>query len=275
MENPRPEKVAVVDEVRERLRRPPAPRCSPSTAGSTCPRSAELRRALRAVGGEYKIYKNTLVRFAARDLGLELDDLLTGPTAIAFVRRRCRRSVTWPRRCATSPGPTRTSSSRAACSAEGPHAPTRPGPWPTCEPREVLLAQLAGALAAPHAAVRRPAPGAAPQLRLRPQGPHRPAGGVPERALRPPRPPCRGPAAAEAPEAEADDARGRGCDRGPRGGRRRATPRPRRPAAEADATDERRPPRDDAPPRTRPADTADGGADHGHQGRDPRLHRRA
>ena len=36
-------------------------------------------------GGEYKVYKNTLVRIAARDLGLELDDLLTGPTAIAFV----------------------------------------------------------------------------------------------------------------------------------------------------------------------------------------------
>jgi large subunit ribosomal protein L10 len=46
---------------------------------------AQLRRSLRAAGGDYKIYKNTLVRFAARDLGLELDDLLVGPTAIAFV----------------------------------------------------------------------------------------------------------------------------------------------------------------------------------------------
>src|SRR5699024_8086837 len=47
--------------------------------------TAELRRALREAGGEYKVYKNTLVRFATRELGLELDDLLTGPTAIAFV----------------------------------------------------------------------------------------------------------------------------------------------------------------------------------------------
>ena len=47
---------------------------------------AGLRTSLRAAGGEYKIYKNTLVRFAARDLGLvELEALLTGPTAIAFV----------------------------------------------------------------------------------------------------------------------------------------------------------------------------------------------
>jgi large subunit ribosomal protein L10 len=47
--------------------------------------AAELRRALVDAGGEYKVYKNTLVRIAARDLGLEIDDLLTGPTAIAFV----------------------------------------------------------------------------------------------------------------------------------------------------------------------------------------------
>ena len=44
-----------------------------------------LRRQLRDAGGEYRIYKNTLVRFAARNLDIELDDLLSGPTAIAFV----------------------------------------------------------------------------------------------------------------------------------------------------------------------------------------------
>src|SRR5437870_13891607 len=47
---------------------------------------ANLRNALRAAGGDYKIYKNTLVRFAVRDLGLEeLEAMLTGPSAIAFV----------------------------------------------------------------------------------------------------------------------------------------------------------------------------------------------
>jgi large subunit ribosomal protein L10 len=40
---------------------------------------------LREAGGEYTVYKNTLVRIATRELGLELDDMLTGPTAIAFV----------------------------------------------------------------------------------------------------------------------------------------------------------------------------------------------
>ena len=47
---------------------------------------AGLRRSLRSNGGDYKIYKNTLVRLAARSSGLaELDEMLLGPTGIAFV----------------------------------------------------------------------------------------------------------------------------------------------------------------------------------------------
>jgi len=84
MDNPRPEKVAVVDEVRKRLSDSDAALLT-EYRGINVAEMATLRRALRAAGGDYKIYKNTLVRFAARDLGLELDDLLTGPTAIAFV----------------------------------------------------------------------------------------------------------------------------------------------------------------------------------------------
>lgn len=84
MENPRPEKVAVVDEVRAKLEESNAAVLT-EYRGLNVSATADLRRALRDAGGEYKIYKNTLVRIAARDLGLELDDLLTGPTAIAFV----------------------------------------------------------------------------------------------------------------------------------------------------------------------------------------------
>lgn len=46
---------------------------------------ADLRRALEPLGGSYKVYKNTLFRLAARDLGIECEHLLTGPTAVAFV----------------------------------------------------------------------------------------------------------------------------------------------------------------------------------------------
>ena len=85
MENPRPEKIAVVDEVRERLESSSAAILT-EYRGLKVKDISDLRRSLRSAGGEYKIYKNTLVRFAARDLGLdELESLLEGPTAIAFV----------------------------------------------------------------------------------------------------------------------------------------------------------------------------------------------
>src|SRR6266702_3994160 len=85
MDNPRPEKVAVVTEVRDALDRADAAILT-EYRGLTVKDLGVLRRSLREAGGEYKIYKNTLVRFAVRDLGLtELEDLLTGPTAIAFV----------------------------------------------------------------------------------------------------------------------------------------------------------------------------------------------
>lgn len=84
MGDPRPEKVAVVAEVRDRLTRSDAALLT-DYRGLDVAALAELRRSLRAVGGEYKIYKNTLVRLAVREIGLNIDDLLTGPTAIAFV----------------------------------------------------------------------------------------------------------------------------------------------------------------------------------------------
>jgi large subunit ribosomal protein L10 len=84
MDNPRPEKVAVVDEVRQRFSDSDAVLLT-EYRGINVGDLAALRRALREAGGEYKVYKNTLVRFAARDLGLDLDEQLTGPTAIAFV----------------------------------------------------------------------------------------------------------------------------------------------------------------------------------------------
>jgi large subunit ribosomal protein L10 len=85
MENPRPEKVAVVEEVKQRLAEADAVLLT-EYRGMTVKQISDLRRALGPVGGEYKVYKNTLVRFAARDSGLDLDTHLTGPTAVAFVK---------------------------------------------------------------------------------------------------------------------------------------------------------------------------------------------
>jgi large subunit ribosomal protein L10 len=84
-EKPRPEKVAVVNEVRGRLSSSSAALLT-EYRGLKVKDLATLRTAVREAGGEYKIYKNTLVRLAVADSGLtELDALLTGPTAIAFV----------------------------------------------------------------------------------------------------------------------------------------------------------------------------------------------
>jgi large subunit ribosomal protein L10 len=81
---PRPEKVAVVDEVRGKLAGAGAAILT-EYRGLKVAELETLRRSLRQAGGEYKIYKNTLVRFATRDLGIEgLEALLVGPTAIAF-----------------------------------------------------------------------------------------------------------------------------------------------------------------------------------------------
>ncbi|MEM9203529.1 MAG: 50S ribosomal protein L10 [Actinomycetota bacterium] len=84
MGDPRPDKVTVVDEVREKLDAADGALLT-EYRGLDVPALASLRKELRAAGGEYKIYKNTLVRIAARERDLDLDELLTGPTAIAFV----------------------------------------------------------------------------------------------------------------------------------------------------------------------------------------------
>lgn len=45
----------------------------------------ELRKQLREAGVDFKVYKNTMVRRAAEEAGLEgLNEFLTGPNAIAF-----------------------------------------------------------------------------------------------------------------------------------------------------------------------------------------------
>src|SRR5690606_5255393 len=47
---------------------------------------AELRAEIRNSGTEYKLYKITLVRLAAKEAGYELDEVLAGPVAVAFAK---------------------------------------------------------------------------------------------------------------------------------------------------------------------------------------------
>ena len=56
-----------------------------SYAGLTVEQDTKLRNELREAGVEYKVVKNTLIRFAANNLGMqELDPSLNGPTSVAL-----------------------------------------------------------------------------------------------------------------------------------------------------------------------------------------------
>lgn len=53
--------------------------------GLTVSEDTELRAKLREAGVEYKVVKNTLTRFAAKEVGFdELDEVLNGPTSLAL-----------------------------------------------------------------------------------------------------------------------------------------------------------------------------------------------
>ncbi len=114
---PKPEKIAVVEEIRTKLDDADAAVLT-EYRGLTVRALAELRGSLRPANTEYKVFKNPLARRAAEEAGL---------TDIARPARRARsRSPSSaatprprPRRCATSAGRTPSSSSRAASSVPG------------------------------------------------------------------------------------------------------------------------------------------------------------
>jgi large subunit ribosomal protein L10 len=83
---PRPEKVAVVEEIRTKLADADAAVLT-EYRGLTVPELASLRASLRGTGTEYKVFKNTLARRAVADSGLDdIAAMFEGPVAIAFVR---------------------------------------------------------------------------------------------------------------------------------------------------------------------------------------------
>ena len=142
----------MVDEVREKFSASDAAVLT-EYRGLDVPAMAELRRALRESGGEYKVYKNTLVRFAVEELGLEIDDLLTGPTAIAFVGEQADGSAGDP--VGVAKALKEFAKANEALIIKGGLLDEKRltaeeiSALAEIAPREVLLAQLAGAMAAP------------------------------------------------------------------------------------------------------------------------------
>jgi large subunit ribosomal protein L10 len=85
MSTARAEKAAVVAEVRDKLAASNSVIVS-EYRGLTVGALAKLRRTLRPLGAEYKVYKNSLVKIAARDGAMApVEPMVGGPVAITFV----------------------------------------------------------------------------------------------------------------------------------------------------------------------------------------------
>ena len=86
MSEARAEKAAVVAEVRDKFAASHSVIVT-EYRGLSVGALAKLRRTLRPLGAEYKVYKNTLVKIAARDGAMSaVDNMVTGPVAITFVQ---------------------------------------------------------------------------------------------------------------------------------------------------------------------------------------------
>ncbi|MFV0440187.1 MAG: 50S ribosomal protein L10 [Lachnospirales bacterium] len=77
-------KKVVIDEIKEKISKASSV-VLVDYRGITVEQDTELRKKLREAGVEYKIYKNTMVKFAVDGTEYEgLKDYLAGPTALAF-----------------------------------------------------------------------------------------------------------------------------------------------------------------------------------------------
>ena len=80
----REEKTAAVAALQERFKKASITLLATSQ-GLNVTKVQQLRRALKKVGGEYKVTKNTFARRAVEDTGFaRLHDLLQGPTGLIF-----------------------------------------------------------------------------------------------------------------------------------------------------------------------------------------------
>ena len=78
------QKKVIVDEIKEKLNRASSV-VMVDARGLTVEQDTALRKSLREAGVDYKVYKNTMVRFAIQGTQFEgLDPYLEGPSAFAF-----------------------------------------------------------------------------------------------------------------------------------------------------------------------------------------------
>ena len=122
---PRPEKVQAVAEIKEQIEGARAVYLT-EFRGLTVSQLQTLRRALRDTGAEYKVVKMTLAKLATDELGIEgIAEHLVGPTALTFAR------------------------DDAGIMSGEILLPEQVSRLAEIEPREVLLAKIAGGAKAP------------------------------------------------------------------------------------------------------------------------------
>jgi large subunit ribosomal protein L10 len=81
---PKPEKIATVEEIKEKLSSAKIAILT-EFQGLNVAEMTELRKLFREADVDYKVYKNTLTRLAAHQLGVSgIDEHLIGTTALAF-----------------------------------------------------------------------------------------------------------------------------------------------------------------------------------------------
>lgn len=81
---PTPEKVQAVADIREKLEGAEAVFLT-EYRGLTVSAVQDLRKSIRDSGGEYKVVKMTLTKLAAEEAGIDgMSEYLSGPTALAF-----------------------------------------------------------------------------------------------------------------------------------------------------------------------------------------------
>src|SRR5437763_12827752 len=142
----RPEKVATVEEIRGKLEEARAAVLT-EYRGLKVSELADLRASLRAAEAEYKVYKNTLARRAAEEAGLsDLISLLEGPTAITFVKGD---AVTVAKALRDYARGNPNLVVKGGILGTRVIAPDDVVALADVEPREVLLARLAGGFQAP------------------------------------------------------------------------------------------------------------------------------
>lgn len=142
----RTHKVEVVDEVKTRVSAATASIVS-EYRGLTTSELAELRTALAAAGGDYRIFKNTLVKIAIDGGEYQpLEQYLSGPSALTFVQGDISAVAKALRDFARNNPLLVIKGGLADGSLLSPGDLSALADLP---PREVLLARLAGAIAAP------------------------------------------------------------------------------------------------------------------------------